>query len=141
MVTGEVLVSQGLNEQSVIDRLFQRILEDGQVITVGQPKLLPLSRNAAESKVVVPLTLTASSSILIAAKETARTLAGVIEEEQPLHLVRSQVIIGEGETDRTASVTVTMLRAAKDLGLARYFQERISNLSLSVELVIPIPVK
>jgi hypothetical protein len=135
LVTGEVLVSQGLNEQSVIDRLFQRILEDGQVITVGQPKALPLSRNAAQSKVVVPLTLTASPSILLAAKETARTLAGVIEEEQPLHLVHSQVIIGEGETDRTASVTVTMLRVAKDLGLARYFQERISNLSLSVELV------
>jgi hypothetical protein len=134
LVTGEVLVSQGLNEQSVIDRLFQRVLEDGQVITVGQPKALPLSRNAAQSKVVVPLTLTASPSILLAAKETARTLAGVIEEAQPLHLVRSQVLIGEGETDRTASVTVTMLRVAKDLELARYFQERISNLSLFVEL-------
>ena len=134
LVTGEVLVSQGLNEQSVIDRLFQRILEDGQVITVGQPKVLPLSRNAAQSKVVVPLTLTVSPSILLAAKETARTLAGVIEEEQPLHLVRSQVLIGEGETNRTAPVKVTMLRVAKDLELARYFQERISNLSLSVEL-------
>ena len=134
LVTGEVLVSQGLHEQSVIDRLFQRILEDGQVITVGQPKVLPLSRNAAQSKVVVPLTLTASPSILLAAKETARTLAGVIEEAQPLHLVRSQVLIGEGESDRTAPVTVTMLRVAKDLELARYFQERISNLSLSVEL-------
>lgn len=134
LVTGEVLVSQGLNEQSVIDRLFQRILEDGQVITVGQPKVLPLSRNAAQSKVVVPLTLTAAPSILIAAKETIRTLAGVIEEAQPLHLVRSQVLIGEREADTNASVTVTMLRVAKDLELARYFQERISNLSLSVEL-------
>jgi len=134
LVTGEVLVSQGLNEQSVIDRLFRRILEEGQVITVGQPKVLPLSRNAAQSKIFVPLTLTASPSILMPAKETARTLAGVIEEAQPLHLVRSEVLIGEGESDRTASVTVTMLRVAKDLELARYFQERISNLSLSVEL-------
>jgi len=134
LVTGEVLVSQGLNEQSVIDRLFQRILEDGQVITVGQPKVLSLYKEAAQSKVVVPLTLTASPSILLAAKETARTLAGVIEEEQPLRLVFSQVLFGEGETDRTASVKVTMLRVAKDLELARYFQARISNLSLSVEL-------
>jgi hypothetical protein len=134
LVTGEVLVSQGLHEQNVIDRLFQRILEDGQVITVGQPKILPLSRNATESKVVVPLTLTASPSILLAAQEATRTLAGDFEEAQPLHLVRSQVLLGGGETDRTASVMVTMLRVAKDLGLARYFQERISNLSLSVEL-------
>lgn len=134
LVTGEVLVSQGLNEQGVVDRLFQRILEDDQVITVGQPKVLPLSKNSGQSSIVVPLTLTSSPSIVMAAKESARTLAGVVEEEQPLHLIRSQVLIGDREVDSTVSIKVTMLRIAKDLTLARYFQERISNLSLSMEL-------
>ena len=133
LVSGELLVSQGLNERSIIDHLFQRVLEDGHVITVGQPKVLPLSKNSGQSNVVIPLTLTASPSIVMAAKESTRTLAGFVEEAQPLHLIRSQVLIGDREADSTVSVKVTMLRVAKDLELARYFQERISNLSLSVE--------
>ena len=134
LVSGELLVSQGLNERSIIDHLFQRVLEDGHVITVGQPKVLPLSKNSGQSNVVIPLTLTASPSIVIAAKETARTLVGVVEEELLLHLRHSRVLIGDREADSTVSVKATMLRVAKDLELARYFQERISNLSLSLEL-------
>ena len=70
----------------------------------------------------------------MAAKETARTLVGVVEEELLLHLRHSRVLIGDREADSTVSVKATMLRVAKDLELARYFQERISNLSLSLEL-------
>lgn len=132
LVSGEVLITQGLNVQDSIDRLFQRILREGHVIAVGQPNALPDFKKPLRTNIFVPLTLSASSSIILAGKNAAYALGGIIHENQQFELIYSDVLTATDLNPR--SINATLLRVAKDLEFSRYFQERIGNLTLFVEI-------
>lgn len=132
VVSGAILVTEGLNEQGLIDRLFKQILQEGHMITVGQPKILPVSKKSDQARIVVLITLTPSHGILASLKETARVLDGVSIEKQSLEIVDSNVLVGVNpESD---SPTTTLVRVAKEIELSRYFQELTANLALVVEV-------
>jgi hypothetical protein len=134
---GERLVAQGLNDKQVIDDLFAKILSEGHVLTIGPTQILPDPEKPDLSHVTVPVTLTASLGILPAIKESIRMLSGTFAENELLYLpLDKTVLIGDRKHDPRGGgpIKASLVRVAKDTDLARYFQQRISNLGLLVEI-------
>ncbi|MGH7147405.1 MAG: hypothetical protein ACREIJ_05820 [Nitrospiraceae bacterium] len=131
-ISGELLIAKGLNAQAAIDILFRKVLEGGQEIRVAQTKILPTSKPPNQARIVIDLTVAASKNIARSLGETVSALGGEISEEQSLHVVASYILADRSDL---GDIAATLVRATKDMDLARSFQERISNLTLVVELV------
>ena len=132
LVSGEQLLTQGLREQAVIDRLFKQILQGGHLIDVGQPKVLQVGGKSDQAAVIVSLTLSPSPSVILAAKEAARELGGEAREQELQHVVQSSLLVGVNPD--SSSVKASLVRVAKDIEPARYFQEQITKMTLFIEV-------
>lgn len=138
LVSGEIVLARGQEENGVIDDLFDKILLKGHVITLGETQIFPDSSKRDQASVVIPLTLSASQTILPAIKDTAKTLGGVFLENQFLSAgtASNNVLIDDRKYDprSTTPIKVSLVRVSRHMEQSRYFQQRINNLALSIEL-------
>lgn len=77
LVSGETLVIRAEEERTIVDNLFQKILEQGFLITIGEPTLHKNETTPeSDMKLTVPVTLQTSKSIRLAMGETVQSLGG-----------------------------------------------------------------
>jgi hypothetical protein len=126
LVSGEALVRSAQDERAAVDALFQKIVKQGHVISLGTPTSHRTKDDPDKVKLLIPVTLRVSKSIRPAMEETAQSLGG---SARTTEFVR-QSQYAERESQGT------IIRMGKDDEVAWYFWERVSRLELVVTLAL-----
>jgi len=123
LVSGRTLVGRAQDERAMVDSLFQKILEEGYLIAIGEPTLHKIGTSPeSDMKLRVPITLQTSKAIRLAMEETAQSLGGTSTVK---HFVRSKY--GDDNKGRTAEGTVIAM--GRDEVVSRYFRDRVGELT------------
>jgi len=140
VVSGKQLVEQADREREIIDRLIKTIVRSGYVITAGDIKALPLSGKSDTLALNVPLTMKVSDSLHEAVSIATEALGGTVLTNLAVRLnnanrhmfpLRMGTVSGSGidETSdgklRQYGPTVNLVRIAKALEIANYFQDEL----------------
>ena len=131
LVSGRALVGKAQDERAMVDSLFQKILEQGYLIAIGEPTLHKIGEdpiNGDMMKLRVPVTLQTSKAIRVAMEETARSLGGNSEIKR---FVRGSSDDAKGRV--TEGIVIKM---GRDEVVSRYFREYVAKLTfvLTVKL-------
>ena len=124
LVSGESLVKKAQDERHIVDALFQKIVEQGHLITIGAPTSHKIKDNPIRVKLRVPVTLRARSTIRSAIEETARSIDGETwsgEFQRSIRGIRRKV-------------NAAIIRMGADAEVAGYFQQRVSALNFVLKL-------
>lgn len=102
LVSGEALFSKALgqlskkqNDKLIADALFQKILEEGFRVKIGEPNIHTALTGPEVVKISVPITLSTTETIISAVQETARSLGGYFDRSGnglSVYLARDQEI-------------------------------------------------
>lgn len=141
IVSGKQLVQRADRERGIIDGVIQTIVRSGYVITVGNIKALPLSGKSDTLVINVPLTMKVSDSLHEAVTIATKALGGTVltnltvslmngHNEFPLRIgTESGYGIGRTSDGKRQNFgpkfTVNLVRIARDLETATYFQEEV----------------
>ena len=132
LVSGESLVRRAQDERAMVDSLFQKILEQGYLIAIGEPTLHKIGEdpiNGYMMKLRVPITLQTSKAIRVAMEETAQSLGGNSEIKR--------FVRGKHPDDTKGRTTeATVIRMGRDEVVSRYFQERVAELTFVLNVTL-----
>ncbi len=132
LVSGESLVRKAQDERAMVDSLFQKILEQGYLIAIGEPTLHKIGVdpiNGDMMKLRVPITLQTSKAIRVAMEETAQSLGG---NSKIKRLVR-----GKHPDDTKGRTTeATVIRMGRDEVVSRYFRDRVEELTFVLNVTL-----
>ena len=133
LVSGETLVMRAQDERATVDSLFQKILEQGYLITVGDPTLHMIGTSpASDMKLRVPVTLQTSETIRLAIEQTAQSLGGSSKVKR---FVRSKYII-YGNDYRGREAQGTVIDMGRDPAVSQYFQSRVAGLTFVLNVTL-----
>ena len=141
VVSGTQLVERADREREIIDGLIQMIVRSGYTMTVGNIKALPVSEKSDALVVNVPVTIKASETLHEAVTMATKALGGTVltnltvslmngRNQFPLRIgTESGYGIGQTSDGKRQSFgpkfTVNLVRIARDLETATYFQEEV----------------
>ncbi len=141
LVSGRALVGRAQDERAMVDSLFQKILEQGYLIAIGEPTLHKIGEdpiNGDMMKLRVPVTLQTSKAIRLAMEETTQSLGGTSTVK---HFVRSKFRDDDNswmpsQRPKGRTTEGTVIRMGRDEVVSRYFRERVAELTfvLTVKL-------
>lgn len=127
LVSGETLHSVALaqisnkdKERHVVDALISRILNEGHIISIGEPVIQASLKDKHYVSLSVPVTLQASTVIRSAIEDAARSLGGSM----------SQAVYGRHGQQGRSGLVVTM---GTDLETVGYFQHRVAGMVFVLE--------
>lgn len=148
VVSGKQLVQRADREREIIDGLIQTIVRSGYVMTVGNIKALPLSGKSDTLVINVPLTMKVSDSLHEAATIATQALGGTVLTNLTVSLMNGRNLfplqigtesgygIGQTSDGKRQSFgpkfTVNLVRIARDLETANYFQDEVMRQTLVV---------
>jgi hypothetical protein len=116
----------------MVDSLFQKILEQGYLIAIGEPTLHKTGKdpiNGDMMKLRVPITLQTSKAIRAAMEETAQSLGGNSEIKR--------FVRGKKSDDAKGRVTEgIVIKMGRDEVVSRYFLERVAKLTFVLTVTL-----
>lgn len=132
LVSGRALVGRAQDERATVDSLFQKILEQGYLIAIGEPTLHKIGEdpiNGVMMKLRVPITLQTSKAIRLAMEETAQSLGGNSEIKR--------FVRGKNSDDAKGRVTKgIVIRMGRDEVVSRYFRDRVGELTFVLNVTL-----
>ncbi|BFU94305.1 MAG: hypothetical protein NTNFB02_10270 [Nitrospira sp.] len=149
LVSGSQLGDTADHQKDVLDGLLQAILTSGFVVTVGAPQATPLSGHPSDRLLTIPIAMRVSQALREALDAGARELGGTVRPETAVSLEGGRTSFplrfgrdahyGVQETSTGAllrdGAMVTLVRIAKELEVATYFQNEVMRLALAVEFL------
>lgn len=143
VVSGTQLVERADRERAIIDGIIQMIVRSGYTMAVGNIKALPVSGKSDTLVVNVPLTIKVSETLHEALTMATKVLGGTVLTNQTVSLMtgrnefplrigtESGYGIGQTSDGKRQSFgpkfTVNLVRIARDLETATYFQEEVGR--------------
>jgi hypothetical protein len=113
-------VSQKEAERDIVDALSERLLNEGYIISLGEPSIEATLRNRDMVTIKVPVTVTVSPSIKAVVSKAALQLGGI-------------AFAGYADDISRQTVLGSVVKLAGDVETFRRFQNTISKFALLVE--------
>jgi len=133
LVRGDALVAEALNGRAIVEELVKTIIREGQIIELGEPKVHPSTDKSGLFKVIVPVNLRISDTLIPLMSKVVLKLNGTIRPGVDIDTAdppgRNMFRVG---TENVSSVRGTLLRVAKDYETATYFQSLLRRTALQL---------
>jgi hypothetical protein len=131
LVSGEALFSKALGqlsqkrtEKATVDRWFEKILEQGFVITIGEPDIHAALKNPQLVDISVPVTIKASEVLKASLLDMSRSLGSQAREASYKRVFRE------------ASIGALITRVGEDFETVTHLQGRIGSMVFVLELIL-----
>lgn len=161
LVSGASLVQAVRNERSMVDKLIQRIIDDGYLIEIGEVQSQALYDAPESIRMTMLGTLKLNDNVIAAISATAKELGGETKQIKLMPFLEESVGVlylgkkitprakldspklqkgpkkyrdSDDDTDRSVNrIRTTIISFSKEPEPSKYFQEQIARFAMAIE--------
>lgn len=121
LVSGKGLVDKMHNERAAVDALLRKIIDEGHLVTAGEPTGHMVANASDRTKIRIPITLQLNKVVGFAIEETAKSIGGAVSVDRYERSIR----------DLRRQAGALFVKMGMDAEVAGYFQARVGALNFA----------